>query len=252
LNYKHRMLLAEPSYHDDLYIVAYPKSGITWLSFLMANVIKLKNNLDQEINFFNVQDYIPDIHVSRNVSQNSIFKWPGFRIIKSHSGLNPYYTKVIYLVRDPRDVMVSYWHFASTLKQFNGSISELIRDEKLGIKAWADHVRSWLRVSPQIMFNIFKYEDIKTNTADTLRAVFTQLGYDISSDIISRAVEDSGFETMKEIEKRYATYNPTIYSEHSFVRKMGRKKDEISSEDLSYIDENARELMRLFSYMEQK
>ena len=38
MTYRHKALLSNPSYHDDLYIVSFPKSGATWMNFLMANI----------------------------------------------------------------------------------------------------------------------------------------------------------------------------------------------------------------------
>ena len=42
-------LLSEKIYSDDLFLVTFPKSGTTWLSYLLANVFIASNGIDSEI-----------------------------------------------------------------------------------------------------------------------------------------------------------------------------------------------------------
>jgi hypothetical protein len=49
--------------HNDVFLVEFPKSGITWLSFLIANSL-LKNH-DENVTFYNYHKYIADIHQLR-------------------------------------------------------------------------------------------------------------------------------------------------------------------------------------------
>ena len=56
--------------HDDLFIVSFPKSGTTWLNFLMANVhLKMSGSI-QHVTFYNIDDFIPDIEQVRCIKEN--------------------------------------------------------------------------------------------------------------------------------------------------------------------------------------
>src|SRR5262249_53515567 len=128
---------------SDLYLVEFPKSGITWLSFLVANVnLLLSGRGDQEATFFNIHDLVPDIHVGRQLGPPATLK-PGYRIIKSHNSFNPLYYKVVYLARDPRHVMPSYHAFLRELGHRDWSLEEMVRDPTFGIRAWCRHVHGW-------------------------------------------------------------------------------------------------------------
>jgi hypothetical protein len=117
-HHKHTLSLVDQPRHDDLYIVSFPKSGATWMDFLMANIHTTMSGDKRSINFFNIHTIIPDIHYCRQVGIANL-AFPGFRVIKSHAEFNRYYKNVIYLIRDPRDTMVSYHKFLVGLGQFS-------------------------------------------------------------------------------------------------------------------------------------
>src|SRR6516165_5909237 len=88
---------------DDAFIVSYPRSGNTWTRFLIGNLIYQ----DDPVTFANIEARIPEIyfnpdHVMRGLARP--------RILKSHECFDPRYRRVIYIVRDPRDVAVSFYH----------------------------------------------------------------------------------------------------------------------------------------------
>src|ERR1700680_1912974 len=84
---------------SDLYLVEFPKFGVTWLSFILANINLLVAGESRLATYFNINDLIPDIQYSRDLPLPD-HRFPGFRIIKSHSPYNPSYKKVILLVRN--------------------------------------------------------------------------------------------------------------------------------------------------------
>ena len=90
-------------YPDDTFIVSYPKSGNTWMRFLIGNYLT-----GNECSFENCHLITPDIHM--NPEQCEKIDRP--RFIKSHAPFLPQYPKVVYIVRDVRDVVVSYYHHA--------------------------------------------------------------------------------------------------------------------------------------------
>src|SRR5437868_10954354 len=89
---------------DDVFIVSFPRSGNTWTRFLVGNLI----SQNEPISFVNVESRIPDIYLH---SQESLCRMSRPRVLKSHEPFDPRYKKVIYVVRDPRDVAVSRYHF---------------------------------------------------------------------------------------------------------------------------------------------
>jgi hypothetical protein len=71
--------------HDDIFIVEFPKSGITWLSNIIGNIELLLNNKKENITYYNVVKYIPDIHQVRNAPIN---RFSDRTFIKSHLKYN--------------------------------------------------------------------------------------------------------------------------------------------------------------------
>ena len=85
---------------SDLYIVEYPKSGITWFSSILASSCMSQAGIAIRPSYFNLEQFVCDIHVNRDIPDNVNF--PYYRLIKSHAGYNPFYRHMIYLVRNLR------------------------------------------------------------------------------------------------------------------------------------------------------
>jgi hypothetical protein len=234
--------------HDDVYLVSFPRSGNTWLSFMLANVIIGHCNLEKEVNFFNIHDFIPDIYVSRYIPKNLEFK-PFPRIIKSHEKFNPYYKKVIWLVRNPRDVMISYWHYYKELHNKQISLTDFIRDKKYGISAWVKHTESYLNAPLGIRILLVKYEDLKRDSKREISKILRHLGILVSEDTIDRAIEKSSFEEMKKIEKETAAYPGKYQTRFVFMRKGKAGQKELSEIEEDYIRQKAGNLMKYFNYL---
>jgi hypothetical protein len=247
----HSNTLPENALHDDVYLVAFPKSGITWLSFLMANVHLKCSGIDGRATFFNAHTLIPDIHINRKL-KTKILGFPGFRVIKSHSEYNPYYNRLFYIVRDPKDVMVSYYNFLTKdLGNFNGSISDMVRSNAFGIETWCRHVDGWCtKTSPSQMINYIRYEDLKMDAKSVLDRIYTVIGLKIPDGILDFAVEKASFNSMKRDEDFYSTGNVMLDSDVRFMRKgeSGGYKSELTDDDIRHINEKAQKWLKLFKY----
>jgi len=78
-------------YPDDVMLVSYPRSGNTWVRFLLAN---LMSDSDRPLDFVEMEGFIPAIHSTRQWGQ--IKSMASGRFIKSHMPYQPDYKKVIY------------------------------------------------------------------------------------------------------------------------------------------------------------
>ncbi len=252
--YSFKMLLPKNPCHDDVWLVEFPKSGVTWLTFLIANVNCKMTNRNVNINFYNINDFVPDIHVLRYLKVD-LALYPGYRFIKSHSLYNPFYYKVIYLIRDPRSVMVSYYNFLVGLRLYSGSISTLIRGKKYGIDAWVKHVSEWIYdVSPDKRIFFIKYEELLEDTTGCLNNLYCHLGLNVPETILKNAVELSSRDKMKELERLWKNGDlkfKAILKDFQFVREAGASNclNILSSEDVKYINKKAGDLMNVFGYL---
>lgn len=249
--HKHTLRLADSPCHDDLYMVSYPKSGATWMNFLMANIHLLESKSTKRPTFFNIPDIIPDIHLSLNVRRDPVLPFPGYRVFKSHDTYNPYYKKVICIIRDPRDVMVSYYHFMQSLGRFEGNLSEFVRSKKYGISSWCKHVRGWVDDSPVgLRISFIRYEDLKKDAFNTLKDMYLLLGHKLDEGLLQEAINASSFENMSALEKNYGWGGRASAGKLKFMRKgkSGGWVDELSADDVEYIKHISEKWMAHFGY----
>jgi hypothetical protein len=229
---------------SDLYLVEFPKSGITWLSFLIANSILIDNQSSQKITFFNVHQYIPDVQITNGYVGQRIYENPKFRIFKSHSQYNPYYLHLVYMVRNPVSVMRSYHTFLKEHGIAFSSIREFLNNKQYGIQAWRNHVNSWIdNVDQGIRLHLIRYEDLISDTMGSLNSLNANLGLGFSDEAIMRSIDASSMEHMKLSEKIYTKFNPAYRL--SFV---SGDRIEFSNDDICYINDVCSEEMKRLGY----
>lgn len=235
-------------YDDDVFLVSYPKSGNTWIRFIIANLIK--TDPDEEIDFHSAAKYIPEL----GVHDHFLSDLPSPRIIKSHQLFNECFESVIYIIRDPRDVYISYYHYLKKRLPGNLSFSDFLREKKISPSRWHTHVESWIDM-PNVK-HLLRYEDLLVNPEAEITKLLNSLDGKIrfTSSDVSEAVEKSSFSNMKKIEQEKGRY---FLSEHAqktatpFVRKgvHGDWKSYFSESDEDFLLEEAGDLMRRFGYI---
>jgi hypothetical protein len=245
-----RAVLPATLRHDDLYLVEFPKSGVTWLSYLMANTGLVLSASARRATFFNLNEFVADIHFDRNLAPPRTDGF-GFRCIKSHAGYTSQYKRVLYLVRDPRAVMASYFTFETGLGQWRGSVEDFVRDRQFGISAWIRHVDNWLdNIDAGLSFALIRYEDLLADTRGTLRNIYMLLGLQLSDADIEKVIAQSAIERMREDEALFNTGHLNL-RKFNFVRpeSPGGSRIVLPESVRSYIDAQAAETMRRLSYI---
>lgn len=234
---------------EDIFLVSFPKSGNTWLRFLIANAIKVKYGIEREVNFFSVHDIIPDVHICQNILPQGPFGRTDLpRLIKSHTTFNPYYYRVILLVRDPRDVVVSSFHYRKNYHAIpeDMDLSTFVRHEKFGINAWVEHTQSWLaRRKAGHILRTFLYEDLKEDTTGELAKIMSLMGISLSPSALADAVELCSKDRMKASEQNHMSTQLIKHQKTAFVRKAEASGgQELSEADRQYIEAQAQTVAR--------
>jgi Sulfotransferase domain len=185
---------------DDVFLVSYPKSGNTWTRFLIANLL----HAEKPVTFANIDSLIPE---SEELSKRQLSRLPRPRIMKSHEYFDPRFQHVIYLVRDPRDVVVSEYHYFRKrgriandfpLERF---VSRFVAGQTSEYGSWAENVGSWIATrNDHPGFLLLRYEQMLADACSALARIAEFLGTPATTERVARAVEKSSANKMRELE----------------------------------------------------
>jgi hypothetical protein len=211
---------------DDVFLVSFPKSGNTWTRFLLGNLI----SPDEPATFSNIPMLVPD---PLGTPTKVFDRMPRPRIIKSHECFDPRYPRVIYIVRDPRDVVVSQYHYHRKIREIADDmpIEAFVRQFLVGktwpCGSWVQHVVTWLGTSEgDPRFLLVRYEDMVEDTSRELRKIIAFTGLKTSEKQIALAVERSTAGRMRELEQAQSEGSDRMIGRESrkdimFVRAAG-------------------------------
>ena len=185
---------------DDTFITSYPRSGNTWTRFLVANLM----HPERPVTFANIETIIPD---ATALSSRALKRVPRPRLIKTHEYFEPRYRRVIYLVRDPRDVALSLYNFRRKYRSLDDScpieqyVAERFVPGDLDV-SWGEHVGSWLGTRMNRPgFLLVRYEDLLQDAPRELSRVGDFLGVAAGTEALSQAIERSSANRLRELEK---------------------------------------------------
>jgi len=205
---KHSHLLNK-IYPDDRFLIGYPKSGNTWIRFLIGNYLT-----GNKCDFKNYHLIVPGI--IEHPEQCGKLKRPRFMhthatfqsLIDNYATCQRRYGKLVFIVRDGRDVAVSYYFhlkkhgqidlemkFADYLEYFN--IGKFHPGQK-----WGEYINKWLENNTHNEnFLMIRYEDLKEDAERELIRILRFTGLRIERNNMLSAINASDFETMRNLEK---------------------------------------------------
>ena len=254
-----------------IWIASYPKSGNTWVRSLLSTYLYSENgsfnfSLLKKILKFPSKKYLEyftkDFSDIKKISEYWIASQERINLqnenksifLKTHSALctlekNPFTNKkntqaVIYIVRDPRNVITSVGnHYSMNIKEsynFMTDKNRIITQDKWGgdnfgisevLGSWSDHYKSWKNMNFAPILNI-KYEDLINDTKKSLIEIinflqkFTEIKIDNKK--ISKTVESCNFENLRKMEKNEgffeAAYSEKINKKVNFFH-LGKKNN---------------------------
>jgi estrone sulfotransferase len=232
---------------DDTFIVSYPRSGNTWIRFLIAHIL----HPEKTIHFGTIDRFCPDLYRSHRIANGMAPP----RFLKSHHPFYGRYPKSIYIYRDGRDVFVSYYFYLKQRGVSDKSFSQFLRGKlprhPRYILPWHEHVSQALDFAqeyPERML-LLRYEGIETAGYEYARDIARFCRLHVSDRALRTAAEKSTFEHLKRIE-RY--YGPEIerFPEVEFFRsgKSGQWKAHFSKDDLDFFETIAGSTLERLGY----
>lgn len=222
-----------------IWLASYPKSGNTWMRGFLHNLFR---NEPEPVDINKLSDFclgesaaqwyarhadrplaeLSDEEIARMrpiVHRDFTTVFPDSVFVKTHNYLGewcgvPLHTMEvtaggIYVLRNPLDVAISVsHHFGETIDE---AIEHLGNDKTMmgGVethvleihRSWSTHVRSWTEhPSPQLF--VVRYEDLLQKPRKYFKQVANFLGLKPSSERLERAIRNSSFKALKEIEQK--------------------------------------------------
>lgn len=277
-----------------IWLASYPKSGNTWFRVFLTNLFTDSespaniNDLTEtsisssrkifddytglssaDLTFEEIDRLRPDVYrMQSEESDEFLFKkvHDKYYKIDSSQALFPSEVSkaVIYLIRNPLDVLVSFAYHSSRplkkmLKLFNNHNyafcdSKIKQSNQLRqiMGSWSDHVQSWTEQT-EIPVHVVRYEDLIEDSFLYFKEAIQFIGIKKSDDQIKKAILKSDFNILSKQEKESGFKEKMIKSK-SFFRKglVGDWENHLNKEIVQDIIENHQLVMRKYNYIDSK
>jgi hypothetical protein len=195
---------------DDIFLAVYPKSGTTWMQVILYTLMNNGEAFDN-----NMAEYFARTPFLELVGELGIQNMHRPCVIKTHLPFNriPYHknAKYICVVRNPKDVCVSYYHFL--IKHIGiepdqtsfDSFFEAFIGGNVYFGDYFEHLRSvWQHKHDDNIF-LTSYEEMKCDLVGVIRRVAQFLNIELIDDLLERTSIYSSFNYMKErFDKAYS------------------------------------------------
>ncbi|XP_076857080.1 sulfotransferase 1B1-like [Brachyhypopomus gauderio] len=221
---------------SDLLIATYPKAGTTWTQEIVdlllhdgnAEVCKRAPTAIR-IPFLEIQSPPP---IPSGLDLLKSMKPP--RVIKTHlpiqlvpKGFWEHKCKVIYVARNAKDNLVSYYHFdrMNQSQPEPGPWEEYVHKfikGNVGWGSWYDHVKGYWKYREERNILYLFFEDMKENPRREVERIMRYLDLSLADDVIDKIVQLTSFKVMKDNPMANYTFIPKVVFDHSisaFMRK---------------------------------
>jgi hypothetical protein len=184
---------------SDILFSSFPRSGNTWVRFVVANYISHIYLHGQKVTFPMLDTLMPELGVNNLFKKWSYDSVP--RIVKTHRSYAFLFSKYskIGVIRDPRDVMVSYYSFLTSRDQplWEGNFHSFIRSKRFGLIRWFEHTNSWVK-HWDIMLH---YESLRKSPVNEFGRLFSWLGINIGESDLAEVLRRSTFQSVRKQEE---------------------------------------------------
>ncbi|XP_004674153.1 PREDICTED: amine sulfotransferase-like [Condylura cristata] len=235
---------------DDVFIITYPKSGTIWTQHILTLMYFEKYRTRTES--VSVNDRAPFFeYTNQKIDHHSR---PSPRLFCSHlpyylvpKGLKSKNAKIIYIYRNPKDVLISYYHFSNWLillepsKNIECFMERFLNGKVVG-SLWFDHIRGWYEHRHDFNILFVMYEEMKKDLKSSVQKISRFLEKELSEEDLNSVVNQATFENMKTNplvnHDAIVNYDIGIRTDGSFLRKgtIGDWKNHLTVEQNERFD----------------
>ncbi|XP_073403467.1 sulfotransferase 1C1-like isoform X2 [Dendrobates tinctorius] len=246
---------------DDILIATFPKAGTTWMQEIV-DLIMLNGDVEKSMRSpcFVKVPFI-ELNVDPGMSGvNAANAMESPRPLKTHLPIQllpPSFweknAKVIYVARNAKDCMVSYFHFHRLNKglpdpgTWNEFFSTFLSGQ-VPWGSWFDHVIGWWKVKDQHRILYVFYEDMIEDPKREITKIAKFLDKELSAEVLETVLHHTSFEAMKENPMANFSVLPSFIFDQSispFMRKgkVGDWKNHFSVSQNIVFDEEYKKKM---------
>jgi hypothetical protein len=187
---------------QDVMLASYPRSGSTWLRFLLTEALT-----GRTAEWGDVNRTIPYVGGHRDAPA---LLADGGRLLKTHDRAAGPCERAVLMVRDPRDVVVSEyrWFLRGGYDRDLETFLTSFLDGSISLFGfWGDHTRFWLDgpLAGSGRLLLTRFEDLRADPAATARSVAAFAGAHVDDAAIRAAVDGNTIERSREKEERAST-----------------------------------------------
>ncbi|XP_064237173.1 sulfotransferase 2A1 isoform X3 [Aotus nancymaae] len=191
---------------EDVIIVTYPKSGTNWLAEILC-LIHSKGD-PKWIQSVPIWERSP--WVETDIGYKILSEKEGPRLISSHLPTQLFpksafssKAKMIYLLRNPRDVLVSgyfFWKQMTFVKKPKSweQYFEWFCQGHVIYGSWFDHIHGWTSMREKKNFLLLSYEELKKDTRRIVEKICQFLGKTLEPEELNLILKNSSFQAMRE------------------------------------------------------
>ncbi|XP_048225368.1 sulfotransferase 2A1-like [Perognathus longimembris pacificus] len=192
---------------EDIITVTYPKSGTNWMIEILCLI--LSKGDPEWIRSVPIWERSPWIENELRFKRIRDMK-EGPRLLSSHLPIQlfpkSFFTskaKVIYILRNPKDVLVSAYYFYRQSKIIKNAESlqqyyEWFIQGNVSRGSWFAHVLGWMSMRERENVLVLSYEALKKDTRNTVKRICQFLGKKLEPQELDLVLENSSFQAMKE------------------------------------------------------
>ena len=272
----------------NIFLASYPKSGNTWLRAIILSALQQKNIinikdlskirlLSDKMNFTSFKNKIYEkkglidydwmskniILCQKKLNENTKYNF----FFKTHSVRHKSFTNetvnagFIYIVRDPRDVVVSLSNFSGI--NLDEAINQVVFNKQLMTNAngarelvsnWELNIKSWLEYK-SVPCLFIRYEDLLIKPNNIILKIIAFINIVTNKNIlnnkknIDKIIKNTNFKILQSQEISNGFNEASKHSKFFRSGTLNQWKDVLSNTQVQIIDNNLQPLMKYFNYI---